>query len=293
LRNAADLPGTRYTLGDIADIATTDAALKERLASISIGAVPRQGYADTISRAQVETLVRQQVSPATIEWRGAAVVKVRGRGQRLETDKLADVAAQALFVELNKEFEAITMQPLRGSQGMNVPAGMVRLTARVPLLQPVTRRMSALVDVSIDGEVYTTVPVWFAVHASRPALLARSSLRTGDALRGEDFQVEMVDVAATGAPALAADAAIAQMRLRRGIEPGTVLRAAHVEARPSVARDQEVVVQVVNGTVTIETRGRALSDARIGDLVKVRSTSTSEAYSARVISDGVVLVSAR
>ena len=84
LRAAADLPGARYSLGDIADIETTDSALQRRLAAIPIGAVPRQGYAESVSRTQVETLVRQEVSPAMVEWRGAAEVRIRGRGQHVD-----------------------------------------------------------------------------------------------------------------------------------------------------------------------------------------------------------------
>ena len=83
------------------------------------------------------------------------------------------------------------------------------------------------------------------------------------------------------------------LQLRRALEPGTVLTAAHVQPRPSVSRDDRVTVRVVQGTVTIETTGRALSDARIGELIKVSSTTSIEPYTARVVADGVVLVGTR
>ena len=76
-------------------------------------------------------------------------------------------------------------------------------------------------------------------------------------------------------------------------EDGLVLTAAHVQPRPSVSRDDRVTVRVVQGTVTIETTGRALSDARIGELIKVSSTTSIEPYTARVVADGVVLVGTR
>src|SRR5262245_31455138 len=83
LRAAADLPGTRYTLGDIADIQSADDGLARRLAAIPIGVVPRQGYTESVSRIEVETLVRQHVPPQAVEWRGASSIRIRGRGQRV------------------------------------------------------------------------------------------------------------------------------------------------------------------------------------------------------------------
>lgn len=293
LRPAADLQGTRYTLGDIADIESADAAQKGRLAAIPIGEVPRQGYAQSVSRTEVEARVRQEVSLADLEWRGAAQTRIRGRGQRVQAAALFDVAAGALFPVLAGQFDTIVMRPVGGLEGLSVPAGTVSLSARVPARQPVARRMSVLVDVSVDGRAYTTVAVWFSVQASRPALVAREELRPGAALRAQDFAVQTVDLGEGAGPALATDAPLEGMRLRRGLEPGMVLGAAHVQQRPAVARDEKVVVRVVMGAVTIETAGRALSDARVGEVIRVRGMGAGDPYPARVVGDGVVLVGGR
>lgn len=293
LRAAADLPGAHYTLGDIADIDSADAALRRRLAAIAIGAVPRLGYAESVSRAQVEALVRQEIAASGLAWRGAPEVRIRGRGQKVAAEALFDAAVRALHAALSGQYDAIELRPVNGYAGIGAPAGALQLEARVPAPQRLAGRMSALVDVSVDGEFYTTVPVWFAVRATRPALLARVPLRPGAALRAEDFQVATVDVAANAAAALGRNAALDGLRLRRGLEPGVALNAGHVEARPPVARDEKVAVRVVQGAVTIETTGRALADARLGEVTRVRNTSTNESYAARVVGDGVVLVSAR
>jgi flagella basal body P-ring formation protein FlgA len=71
------------------------------------------------------------------------------------------------------------------------------------------------------------------------------------------------------------------------------LAAAHVEARPSVTKSEQVAVRVVQGAVTIETVGTALADARVGELIKVKNTNTNESYTARVVAAGAVVVSAR
>src|SRR5262245_30428537 len=78
LRPSAEVPGTRYALGDIADIETADAQLKRRLVGVPVGVAPRQGYTETFSRADVEAVVRSQVAPEAVEWRGASSVRIRG-----------------------------------------------------------------------------------------------------------------------------------------------------------------------------------------------------------------------
>jgi len=47
------------------------------------------------------------------------------------------------------------------------------------------------------------------------------------------------------------------------------------------------------GAVTIETAGRALSDARVGEVIRVRGMGAGDPYPARVVGDGVVLVGGR
>ena len=81
------------------------------------------------------------------------------------------------------------------------------------------------------------------------------------------------------------------LRLRGQADRAEVL-AAVADVRLGVAPIVRAV-RVVQGAVTIETTGRALADARLGEVTRVRNTSTNESYAARVVGDGVVLVSAR
>ena len=80
LKASAALPGSAYTLGDIADVESPDAALRERLSALPIGALPRQGYADTVTRARLQARVRGEPRLDDVQWSGAA--RCRGRSAR-------------------------------------------------------------------------------------------------------------------------------------------------------------------------------------------------------------------
>jgi len=293
LRPSAALPGSRYALGDVADVDAPDRALRERLSALPIGALPRQGYADTVTRAQLQARVRSELRLDDLQWSGANEVRVRGLGQRIDFGALADAAALELARALDSLALRFTLRPVGGAHAVAVPAGAYELAARPPANPVPSRRMSVLVDVRVDGAVYTTVPVWFAVSAVRGALVARAPLRAGEPLRPEDFVLDDVDVTRVASAPLPAHAALGELRARRALEPGTPLAAGNVEARPAVVRDERVAVLVERGPVTIETQGVATADARLGELVRVQNTDSRQTFAARVVGPGRVLVGAR
>jgi flagella basal body P-ring formation protein FlgA len=290
LRPAATVTGADYALRDIADLEGGDAATRARLAALIVGTAPRRGYTDAVGRMQLAAHVRQLSGIMDIVWDGADQIRIRSIGQRIATEMLADAAVKALHAAYAGQYTTIALRPVAVSEGVNAPAGHVQLEARVPP-QQLAKRMSALVDVRVDGKFYTTVPVWFAVDAMRPALVAKATLSPGTPLTAGDFETKAVAVTAPGAsPALAAGTPVDALRLRHALPAGTKLAAANVETRPAVARAETVAVRVVAGAVTIEPTGVALADARLGETINVQNTNSSEVYAARVTGPGTVQV---
>ena len=123
--------------------------------------------------------------------------------------------------------------------------------------------------------------------------MSRESLPAGAVLQAVDVQAAWFDIAALAAPALPATAPLDGLRLRRAVEAGRPLLAGAVEARPAVQRDKPVDVQLELGAIRLRTAGVALRDARVGEMVKVRSTTGSEPFVARVVAEGAVRVDAR
>jgi flagella basal body P-ring formation protein FlgA len=87
--------------------------------------------------------------------------------------------------------------------------------------------------------------------------------------------------------------ALRTLRLRRGIEPGGPLLSTQVEARPAVLRNQPVSVKLMAGTISIETNGTALDEARVGQYVRVRNSASGETFSARVVAEHSVVIDGR
>lgn len=213
------------------------------------------------------------------------------RDQPVAHQRLLDAAATALFAAHGGGIDA---RPVGDAEAeLAVPAGKVSLKARVPEGAVLSRRMVVNVDVDIDGRHWRTVPVWFAVQAWRAVWVARTPLKPGQLADTDAFTPERRDVTALASPPLAATQPLDGLRLRGPLAPGAVLTAAQVETRPAVARQQSVSVKVNAGPVELQTVGVALSDGRIGEVVRVLNPESMQSYAARVVADGLVVAGER
>lgn len=126
--------------------------------------------------------------------------------------------------------------------------------------------------------------------AGVPAPVLARPVERGDILSESDF-VEEARPAAQAAAALA-PAAVAGMEAKRRLAPGAIVRAHDVMTARLVRRGEPVTLRVKSGALTITTQGRALSDGRRGDLVRVVTSGTSRTLDGVVDGAGAVRIAA-
>ncbi len=90
---------------------------------------------------------------------------------------------------------------------------------------------------------------------------------------------------------LAAQGTPVGLRFTRPLPAGEVLQMQHVEPGFAVNSGDSVKVILDTGRINIETKGRAMHDAGLGQPIRVRIEASSGLVEARVIEKGVVLVS--
>lgn len=83
---------------------------------------------------------------------------------------------------------------------------------------------------------------------------------------------------------------VAGMKTRRTIAAGTVLTPQMVNAPKLVKRGQTVTVIAEGGGLKVRTNGKALSDGKSGDIVRVESSGSKRVVDGVVVSQGVVKV---
>ncbi len=80
--------------------------------------------------------------------------------------------------------------------------------------------------------------------------------------------------------------------LRRAANAGTVLTPALVAIPPTVRRGEQVTLVAERGGIAIRATGRALADARTGDIVRVRNLSSDRVVEGTVRGPGQVTIHA-
>jgi flagella basal body P-ring formation protein FlgA len=199
------------------------------------------------------------------------------------------VAEQALTLELRRvhpDVDEWTLEPLVGRRqeaklenAGALDADVVRTGKRSAV------RLRARANTKAPGTL-----VWFAVSGAQPMLTAKSEVRALAALAPEAAQYESRDAMDLACEPVASPEALAGMRARVRIPAGAVLCTSSIELRPAVGRGEQVTVVSTSGPVTITGRAVAQQDGSIGDVLRVKSSSSGAIYAAAVTGEREVTV---
>jgi len=169
-------------------------------------------------------------------------------------------------------------------------AGEVRVLAaplKAPWLRP---RVGVPVRVtSADGRS-SSVTVWFSVTAPTQGNVYGSNYARGTPAAQIRMQPGAVDLARThGQPSASVDS-VGELRLRHAVTATAAVLADDFESVPAVQAQEPIRIEVGTGVVHLSTRGRALSDGAIGQIISVLPANASQPVRARVVSDQVVTI---
>ncbi|MDT8388552.1 MAG: flagellar basal body P-ring formation chaperone FlgA [Thiogranum sp.] len=121
-------------------------------------------------------------------------------------------------------------------------------------------------------------------------LVTRHPLTRGDLVQKDDFERVERNLADLPYGYYSDSAALVGMLTRRTIAAATVVTPQMLQAPKLVKRGELVTVIAETGALSIRTAGKALSDGRSGDMVRVRSAGSNKEVNGVVVSQGVVKV---
>jgi flagella basal body P-ring formation protein FlgA len=277
---------------DVASVESDDKALREGVERVKVGAVPGALSTGFILRSQVERRIGIAYPEILghISWSGPERVELRVAGIQVSGPEI-DAAARAFLEDsLRTHHESAKVEVVSAAHPVAVPQGVVALNTRACGKDAPSRRMCVWVDVLANDIVFRSIPVWLKVEAYRRVLVAKTSIAAGTAYDAGLFAPELRDAAALPGPALALEDDSRQMRLKRAFRPGDVALKSDLEPIPYVVRNQDLTVKIATGAILIEAPGVALSDGRLGSVIRVQNPSSKEIYRARIVDQGVVTV---
>jgi flagella basal body P-ring formation protein FlgA len=137
-------------------------------------------------------------------------------------------------------------------------------------------------DIGIPVKISIKKPVWVVkniINANEPLSISNFTLQVRDVSHGYSYLVGQ-------------ERNLSNYVARVGLRPGEILDARKIVIPPDVTYNDEVRILISNSNgMTISVPGIALSNGRIGEIIRVRqSVFQRKSYSAKVIDKNQVLV---
>ncbi len=146
------------------------------------------------------------------------------------------------------------------------------------------------ITISDRGRVMRHGVITVRVDSERMAVVAARSLSSGATLTRDDLKREPQPVANLSEDWIADPEPAVGKSLRRSLRAGAPLRERHLEVQPAVRRGDTVKIVLSSGALRIDAVGRALHDARQGEILRVRSRGSKRAIEGEVDEAGTVHV---
>jgi flagella basal body P-ring formation protein FlgA len=156
----------------------------------------------------------------------------------------------------------------------------VRLIESPPLP---SRRMFSMIPVTCPNSPPIDIPVWLAVRAAAPVVVATRDIPLRSKLSKDDFTIQVRDLDAAAHPPLQA-LDPSGLRAARMIRANAPISARDVESRPAVERGSTLSANARRSGLIIETPTIAQEDGEIGEVIAVRREDSEVELKVRLTS---------
>ncbi len=154
-----------------------------------------------------------------------------------------------------------------------------------------TQRFTGTAQVKEGGTILAQSPISGRVETTLEVPVLTRALRRGDVIAATDLAWQPIRLTSATAQVLQQADEVIGKTPRTALRAGQLLRAADLANPPSVVRGSQVTLLYNRGRLQLTTKGRALSDAAPGDVVKVASLASSRTLEGIAQRDGTVAIS--
>lgn len=285
VRDASDVAGDHFTLGEIADISSsgTDKAYAAEVAGIVVGTSPLPGQERLLLTGDIRVRIRfNHLDPKRIRVIAPPMVHVRRAGTEVPVNDLVQAATDKLLAERKKLDDGATVEPMQLPRPGFTGAGKREYQAVVERGSLERGPVVMQVTVMVDGAPVRTVEIPFRIKRGIPALMAKHALAPHVILTADDVTLGTVDAASVTGDPLTDVQAVVGKRTARQIAQGGVLTESCVELAPVITSGAQITLEFVSGGIHLKTTAIARTAGAVGQTIRV-TTDTHKDFSAVVV----------
>lgn len=293
LKDSARVSGRKVLLRDVARIDHVEPAIEEQLGGIELGTSPNPGFSRYIPRQTIESRIRALgLTSDDMTLSGAEGVTVQVKSVRIRGEELLHLGKEFLDGELAGLGGEYTIETVRNHAGVLVPVGngMTAFDVKWHHTPRSTGIVSLDIQVMVDGDLYSTVPVQFKIRRFDYVLVAMEEINRSEPFTKSNTSVERVEITQVKGNIARSVKEMALYLSKQRIEPGTVIRQEAGYLPDIVQRGQAVSVTVKKGALSIRSRGTARQSGAFGETIEVLNPDSGNIFKSTVVGNGQVMV---
>lgn len=288
----ATLDSDSFTLGDIAEVRSSDSAIAERLRSIALGYAPTVGATRELARTRIEIAVAAAgFDPATLRLDMPPTIKVKRASQFVDLASVRAAIETAVLADLRARGATAHLARLDLPPAIEIPSGAYEIDVAAKNIRNPFVPFSVGIELRIGANVVRRLNVTAQVEAAMPVLVAMRDIAANARLTPQDFTLEPRILQGT-ASQLTDASNLRGHAARRFIKQGEILTA-DLFVSPLVVKPGDIVrIEgfAEDGKVRVIVTGEARGSGRVGDRIAVRNTQSKSMLQAIVIDEGLVRV---
>lgn len=288
LQQKVSVIGPYFSVGEVTQVAGGDETHCERIRKIPVGRAPMPDHTLMINASTIRVALRK-----------AGILE--GEASVLEGDSTVSTASQVY--DLQNLLPVIRTDILRATgeapanvqvepsasfeKSLLLPSGNVTAGLRPPVSGRYDGSVLYVVDLSVDGRKFKTLPMRVTIRIERPAVVVTHRVERGEKFEESKIEIQKLTSGVSSDSVTLMSQALGKTAAR-AIFPGTPLRFQDIADPPMIKRGQEVNCRGRKGNVEIEVTVKALEDGRMGRVIRVQNTGSQKLFTARVVDETTV-----
>ncbi|MDH4246614.1 MAG: flagellar basal body P-ring formation chaperone FlgA [Deltaproteobacteria bacterium] len=272
----AEVMGSSFVLGDVAELDGFDIERVKKLAAISIGKSPRAGQHLGLNESLLRTRLGRTVDLEGVEFLVPKDAQVVRASQVIPAAEVGRVVMETAARIAGGDPESLR-QEIIGTQGdVVLPRGEVNweVTALGSALTPGGTRSFRIIGRVGDEEGWRGL-IRVGQSVTAEVVVAKRPIRRNQVIEAEDVGLDRADVARMKQEMFLTDLTrVVGSKAQRPIGPGEWISAALVRAPMDVKEGGRVMVVYASERLNLNTPGVAMTHGRVGDFIPVRNLQT-------------------
>ncbi|MEM7468789.1 MAG: flagellar basal body P-ring formation chaperone FlgA [Pseudomonadota bacterium] len=262
--------------------------------SAPIASTPVSGASRIINRPQVLAAIAAN-HPAlarTLQITGANSCRVERLAQTHQVSIIEKAARSFLDKQLGSQHRNLKIELDSNGRHLNLPVGEVSYKPWMRAQDQVSSRMTVWVDVLVDGETHSVVPIRFSANALQMVPVAIGPLAKGSAIDFDQIKMDYVDVAGVqGVPAPSLPSLLGK-ELIHHVAPGEVITLEAIRVEPMISAGDQVIAMATTGNITVKSEAIARADGTVNETIPLVNSRSGEQFVGRVVNKNLVEVAA-